>query len=213
MLTSDIKFAVGIDFGHGETSFSYYNITWGKDIAGQKATEKTVISLQDGTKTIPSIYLYNKDTDYMFIGKTAGINYGQIIGDRSNYVYGVSFKKPITRMSEEEKKLFKRYMMEVKKVLMCCSPVGLKDEDLENQVKRNYVVVIAKPSGWSKSEDNMYLNLAKEAGLPVIGISELTGFPEELLSCDSSQKMTQHQRLTERTYPSMTSKRFMKVAC
>lgn len=170
MLTSDIKFAVGIDFGHGETSFSYYNITWGKDIAGQKATEKTVISLQDGTKTIPSIYLYNKDTDYMFIGKTAGINYGQIIGDRSNYVYGVSFKKPITRMSEEEKKLFKRYMMEVKKVLMCCSPVDLKDEDLENQVKRNYVVVIAKPSGWSKSEDNMYLNLAKEAGLPVMGI-------------------------------------------
>ena len=170
MLTTDIKYAVGIDFGHGETSFSYYNITWGKDIAGQDKTEKPSIFLQDGTKTIPSIYLYNRGTDQMFTGHTAGINNGQIIGNRSNYVYGVSFKKPISRMSEEEKFLFKRYMMEIKKVLICCSPVSLKDEDQEKQIKGNYVVVIAKPSGWSKDEDSLYLNLAAEAGLPVIGI-------------------------------------------
>ena len=170
MLTTDIKYAVGIDFGHGETSFSYYNITWGKDIAGQDKTEKPSIFLQDGTKTIPSIYLYNRGTDQMFTGHTAGINNWQIIGNRSNYVYGVSFKKPISRMSEEEKFLFKRYMMEIKKVLICCSPVSLKDEDQEKQIKGNYVVVIAKPSGWSKDEDSLYLNLAAEAGLPVIGI-------------------------------------------
>ena len=170
MLTTDIKYAVGIDFGHGETSFSYYNITWGKDIAGQVATKNTAISLQDGAKTIPSVYLYNRSTDQMFIGKTAGINNGQIIGDRSNYIYGVSFKKPISRMSEEEKFLFRRYMKEIKKVLMCCSPANLKDEDQEKNIKRNYVVVIAKPSGWHKGEDSLYLNLAAEAGLPVIGI-------------------------------------------
>lgn len=170
MLTTDIKYAVGIDFGHGETSFSFYNIKWGKDIAGQVAPKNTAISLQDGAKTIPSVYLYNRSTDQMFIGKTAGINNGQIIGDRSNYVYGVSFKKPISRMSEEEKFLFRRYMMEIKKVLLCCSPVSLRDEDQENQIKGNYVVVIAKPSGWPKGEDILYLNLAEEAGLPVIGI-------------------------------------------
>lgn len=170
MLTTDIKYAVGIDFGHGETSFSYYNITWGKDIAGQDKTENPSIPLQDGAKTIPSIYLYNRGTDQMFTGHTAGINNGQIIGNRSNYVYGVSFKKLISRMSKEEKFLFKRYMMEIKKVLICCSPVSLKDEDQEKQIKGNYVVVIAKPSGWSKDEDSLYLNLAAEAGLPVIGI-------------------------------------------
>ena len=170
MLTTDIKYAVGIDFGHGETSFSYYNITWGKDIAGQNKTDITAISLQNGDKTIPSVYLYNRGTDQMFVGMTAGINNGQIIGDRSNYVYGVSFKKPISRMSEEEKFLFRRYMMEIKKVLMCCSPISLRDEDQEKQIKGNYVVVIAKPSGWPKGEDSLYLNLASEAGLPVIGI-------------------------------------------
>lgn len=170
MLTTDIKYAVGIDFGHGETSFSYYNITWGKDIAGQNKTKKPSISLQDNSKTIPSIYLYNRGTDQMFIGHAAGINNGQIIGDRNNYVYGVSFKKPISRMSEEEKYLFKRYMMEIKKVLICSSPVSLKDEGQEKQIKGNYVVVIAKPSGWPKGEDSLYLNLAAEAGLPVIGI-------------------------------------------
>ena len=170
MLTTDIKYAVGIDFGHGETSFSYYNITWGKDIAGQNATENTAISLQNGKKTIPSVYLYNRGTDQMFIGETAGINNGQITGDRSNYIYGVSFKKPISHMSEEERFLFRRYMNEIKKILMCCSPVSLKDEDLEKRIKRNYIVVIAKPSGWSKAEDNLYLTLAEEAGLPVMGI-------------------------------------------
>ena len=180
MLTTDIKYAVGIDFGHGETSFSYYNITWGKDITNQNLTQNTVIYLQDGAKTIPSIYLYNRHTDQMFIGETAGINYeqiigdfinyGQITGDLSNYIYGVSFKKPISHMSEEEKFLFKRYMIEVKKVLMCCSPVNLMDGDRERQIKANYIVIIAKPSGWSKEEDSLYLNLAEEAGLPVLGI-------------------------------------------
>ena len=170
MLTTNIKYAVGIDFGHGETSFSYYNISWGKDIAGQEPTQPTVISLGDGNKTIPSIYLYNKGTDQMFIGRTAGINYGQLGGNTSNYVYGVSFKKPISNMSEEEKFFFKRYMMEVKKVIQSNSPVTLKDEDIEKQIKQNYVVVIARPSGWSKTEDNLYINLAKEANLPIIGI-------------------------------------------
>jgi molecular chaperone DnaK (HSP70) len=135
MLTTDIIYAVGIDFGHGETSFSYYNITWGKDISAQEPTENTAISLHDGKKTIPSIYLYNRNTDQMFVGKTAGINNGQIMADHSNYVYGASFKKPISRMSEDEKFLFKRYMMEIKKVLMCCSPVNLKDENLDENIK------------------------------------------------------------------------------
>lgn len=171
MLTTDIIYAIGIDFGHGETSFSYYNITWGKDISAQEATKNTAISLLDGkTKTIPSIYLYNRSIDKMYVGETAAINNGQIKGDHSNYVYGVSFKKPISRMSEDEKFLFKRYMMEIKKVLMLCSPVNLKDENLDENIKRNYVVVIAKPSGWLKDEDNLYLNLAEEAGLPVMGI-------------------------------------------
>lgn len=198
MLTTDIKYAVGIDFGHGETSFSYYNITWGKDIAGQEKTENTAISLQDKTKTIPSVYLYNRGTDQMFIGHTAGINNGQIIGDRCNYVYGVSFKKPISRMSEDEKFLFRRYMMEIKKVLICCSPVSLKDEDQEKQIKRNYVVVIAKPSGWPKGEDSLYLNLAAEAGLPVIGIwPESRASIMRFISDDSGLKVDQINKIHE----------------
>lgn len=198
MLTTDIKYAVGIDFGHGETSFSYYNITWGKDIASQEGTDNTAISLQDGAKTIPSVYLYNRSTDQMFIGKTAGINNGQIIGERSNYVYGVSFKKPISRMSEEEKFLFRRYMMEIKKVLLCCSPVSLRDEDQENQIKGNYVVVIAKPSGWLKGEDSLYLNLAAEAGLPVIGIwPESRASVMRFISDDSGLNLDQINKIHE----------------
>lgn len=197
MLTTDIKYAIGIDFGHGETSFSYYKITWGKDVAGQEASPTTAIALADGHKTIPSIYLYNRGTDQMFIGRPAGINYGQIGGDRSNYVYGVSFKKPISRMSDEERFFFKRYMMEVKKVLLSCCPVTLEDEDSEMHIKRNYVVVIAKPSGWLNEEDELYLNLAEEAGLPVVGIwPESRASIMRFISKDDSTSITNREGLS-----------------
>lgn len=169
MLTTDIKYAVGIDFGHGETSFSYYNITWGKDVAGQEEQETPTIHLLDGCKTIPSIYVYDRSKDAIYIGDEAAKIYN-IVGNNVNYVYKASFKRPISHMSDEEKSLFIKYMARVKLDLLACSPVKLHDEDLINNIKSNYIVVIAKPSGWSAKEDILYLNLAKEAGLPAIGI-------------------------------------------
>ena len=169
MLTTDIKYAVGIDFGHGETSFSYYNITWGKDVAGQEEQETPTIHLLDGCKTIPSIYVYDRSKDAIYIGDEAARIYN-IVGNHVNFVYKASFKRPISHMSDEEKSLFIKYMARVKLDLLACSPVKLHDEDLINNIKSNYIVVIAKPSGWSAKEDILYLNLAKEAGLPAIGI-------------------------------------------
>lgn len=169
MLTTDIKYAVGIDFGHGETSFSYYNITWGKDVAGQEEQETPTIHLLDGCKTIPSIYVYDRSKDAIYIGDEAARIYN-IVGNHVNFVYKASFKRPISHMSDEEKSLFMKYMARVKLDLLACSPVKLHDEDLINNIKSNYIVVIAKPSGWSAKEDILYLNLAKEAGLPAIGI-------------------------------------------
>lgn len=169
MLTTDIKYAVGIDFGHGETSFSYYNITWGKDIAGQIDTINPTINLLDDTKTIPSIYVYDRSKDAIYIGDEAA-NIYNIVGDHDNFVYKASFKKPISLMSDEEKSLFIKYMARIKIELLTCSPVNLQDEDLTNNIKSNYIVVIAKPSGWSTKEDVLYLNLAGSANLPIIGI-------------------------------------------
>lgn len=168
MLTTDIKYAVGIDFGHGETSFSYYNITWGKDIAGQTDTITPTIQLLNGDKTIPSIYVYDRSKDAIYIGDEAADIYN-IVGDHDNFVYKASFKKPISLMSDEEKSLFIKYMARVKIDLLKCCP-KLQDEDPTNNIKSNYIVVIAKPSGWSTNEDIAYLNLAKAAGLSAIGI-------------------------------------------
>ena len=86
MLTTDIKYAVGIDFGHGETSFSYYNITWGKDVAGQEEQETPTIHLLDGCKTIPSIYVYDRSKDAIYIGDEAAKIYKVPIREDSDLV-------------------------------------------------------------------------------------------------------------------------------
>jgi molecular chaperone DnaK (HSP70) len=140
MLTTDIKYAVGIDFGHGETSFSYYNITWGKDIAGQTDTITPTIQLLNGDKTIPSIYVYDRSKDAIYIGDEAADIYN-IVGDHDNFVYKASFKKPISLMSDEEKSLFIKYMARVKIDLLKCCP-KLQDEDPTNNIKSNTIPIV-----------------------------------------------------------------------
>lgn len=196
MLTTDIKYAVGIDFGHGEASFSYYNITWGKDIAGQTDTINPTITLLDDARTIPSIYVYDRSRDAIYIGDEAA-NIYNTVGDHDNFVYKASFKKPISLMSDEEKSLFIKYMTRVKLELFACRPGMLQDEDPINNIKSNYIVVIAKPSGWSTKEDILYLNLAEEAGLPVIGIwPESRASIMRFISKNDGRQANNNQNLT-----------------
>ena len=110
MLSSNIKYAVGIDFGHGETSFGYYPITWGKGISAQEIPESPTISLANKDVSIPSIYLYDKTTQEMFIGDDAANYYNELEEDDDDFIYAVSFKKRIPEMDDNEKELFRLFM-------------------------------------------------------------------------------------------------------
>ena len=167
MLSSNIKYAVGIDFGHGVTSFGYYPITWGKGISAQEIPESPTISLANKDVSIPSIYLYDKTTQEMFIGDDAANYYNELEEDDDEFIYAVSFKKRIPEMDDNEKELFRLFMQKVKSLILQCKG-ELKDGKDGNE--GNYAVFIARPSGWPAEEDDLYLELARKAGLPVVGI-------------------------------------------
>lgn len=165
MNTSNIKYAVGIDFGHGETSFGVYKISWGKDISQQDYDDPTISTL-DKSVSIPSIYLIDKISGVTFIGDEA-MRMSELVPIQ-NAVLGVSFKKKISLMSKEEKNFFKNYISGVKLLIESLKPELIDNRNQGGEC--NYAVYIAHPSGWENTEDEPYVNLAIEAGLPVCGI-------------------------------------------
>lgn len=164
MISSNIKYVVGIDFGHGETAIGIYRITWGKGISAQSYDDPT-IKLLNGDVAIPSVLLLDRDNDTTYIGDDAMAQY-QVLSE-GNVYFGVSFKKKISTMSPSEKDIFRRFIKEVKNIIL-----NIRHElhDKNGVEEGNYVVFIARPSGWPSNEDELYINIAKEAGLPVIGI-------------------------------------------
>lgn len=153
-VTKDTEFIIGIDFGHGETSACFYDLKEGSepqkdlDILPSLKVIKSAVAIleQEGTETIS-------------VGEAA------IQDAPSAKDFQVSFKKRPSEMTPVERNRMILFMKGVYSQILDRHP------DFKT---RNHVVYIARPSQdklW-KSEEEAYLKIAEDAGLPVAGIQK-----------------------------------------
>lgn len=151
-VTQNTEFIIGIDFGHGETSACFYDL--------QNSKEPLLdLDMSPGKKTTISAVaiLEQEGRDTISIG-AAAIQNAPYAKD-----FQVSFKKRPSEMTSVERN---RMLLFMKGVYS-----GILDRHPDFKT-RDHVVYIARPLQdklW-KSEEDAYLKIAEEAGLPVAGI-------------------------------------------
>lgn len=153
----NIKYVIGIDFGHGETSAAYCLIEG-------DAIPKDIQILPDKT-SIPSAICIETTTDgreIRYIGYPAVNNSGR----KPSMLFDAYFKDAPTSMSKEQKESIKNFFSEVyQQIIARYSSLFTAN---------NHVVFIACPSNsekWTEEATNQYLEIALEAGLPIVGAS------------------------------------------
>lgn len=151
-VTPNTEFIIGIDFGHGETSAAFYNL---------KTQDKFDIDILPGLKVIKSaVAIVEQEGKEAILVGDAAIQYAPIAKD-----FQVSFKKRPSEMTKTERNRMISFMKGVY--------AGILDRHPDYKT-RDHIVYIARPSQdklW-KAEENAYLALAEEAGIPVAGIQK-----------------------------------------
>lgn len=146
------QYVIGIDFGHGETSAAYCYIGWGKD-NGTLEPVKDVDLYRDGKYVIPSaISIKNNE---VYIGKDAF--------DHIDDEFKVCFKQRPVSINGDAEQLMIKFMREVYTLIR--ERVGATFSDT------NHLVYIATPSGWDNEAQDLYGQMAKEAGIPIAGVT------------------------------------------
>lgn len=151
-VTKDTEFIIGIDFGHGETSASYYNL---------QNQDKKDLDILPGKKVIKSAVaiLVQENNKTICVGDAAIAN-AQRAKD-----FQISFKKRPSEMNDVERQRMVNFMRGVY--------AGILDRHPDFKLIE-HVVYIARPSQdelW-KSEEAAYIRIAEDAGLPVAGIQK-----------------------------------------
>lgn len=150
------EYVIGIDLGHGETSAAICPLQW--DIPAEQLDPAKDLEMGGNKKVIPSaITILDNGTAY--IGDSA-FN-PEILKQADVHV---CFKKAPKDMNGEAEKLMIRYMQEVYRRIRENNSAMLTDS--------NHLVYIATPSGWDKQTQDLYLQMAKQAGLPISGLTK-----------------------------------------
>lgn len=154
-ITDQTEFIIGIDFGHGETSASFYSLQ-------SNCTEsKKDLNITPGKNVIKSAVaiLRQEGVETIAIGDRA------IQEAPSAENFRISFKKRPSEMDDDDRKLMVKFMKGVYD--------GILDQYPDYKT-REHVIYIARPSQdklW-KDEEPEYIKIAEEAGLPVAGIQK-----------------------------------------
>lgn len=147
-INNNIKYIIGIDFGHGETATAIYDIL-------QEKVDK--INIIPGHDVVPSAVaiIMQEGKENVVIGEEA-VDW---IGHAKKFQ--VSFKKLPSQMNTSERFMMISFMKGVYNGIRCQN-VTLNDS--------NHVVFIARPSNhsWDTEEDE-YISMAAEAGIPIAG--------------------------------------------
>lgn len=151
-----VEYIIGIDLGHGETSAAICPLQWDTPV-GQLDPAKD-LEMGGNKKVIPSaITVLDNGTAY--IGDSA-FN-PEILKQADVHV---CFKKAPKDINGEAEKLMIRYMQEVYRRIRENNSAMLTDN--------NHLVYIATPSGWNKPTQDLYLQMARQAGLPIAGLTK-----------------------------------------
>ena len=151
-----IEYVIGIDLGHGETSAALCPVQWNQPV-GQLDPVKD-LELGGNKKVIPSAITI-LDNGNAYIGDSA---FSPDI--LRNAQVHVCFKKKPKDINGEAEQIMIRFMSEVYKRIRENNSAMLTDD--------NHIVYIASPSGWDKTAQNLYMEMAKIAGLPIAGITK-----------------------------------------
>lgn len=147
------RYVVGIDLGHGETSAAYAEIGWDKSL-GQLASVRDIDLARGDKYVIPSAIAFESN---------GSVSIGSNAFENPDSELHVCFKKrPVTLQGESEK-LMINFMREVYTLIREVTGATLTDD--------NHVVYIATPSAWDAATQNLYGQMAREAGLPIAGVT------------------------------------------
>ena len=150
------EYVVGIDFGHGETSAAICPLQWDQD--DQQLEQVKDLEMRGNSKVIPSaIAILDDGTAY--IGDSAF--HPDILKKASVHV---CFKKEPEDIAGEAEKIMIRFMKEVY-LLIRSNNIGTLQDG-------NHLVYIATPSGWNNEQQALYVEMAKQAGIPIAGVTK-----------------------------------------
>lgn len=150
------EYVIGIDLGHGETSAAICPLQW--DTPVEQLDPVKDLEMGGNKKVIPSAITI-LDNGNAYIGDSA-FN-PEILKQAEVHV---CFKKAPKDINGESEKLMMRFMQEVYKRIRENNSAMLTDN--------NHLVYIATPSGWDKQTQDLYLQMATQAGLPMGGITK-----------------------------------------
>ena len=147
------RYVVGIDLGHGATSAAYAEIGWGEDM-GTLEPVKDIDLPQDKTFVIPSAISIEANGD---------LHVGADAFEYQEAELHVCFKQRPTSINGKAEQLMIKFMSEVYKLIRERVGAILTDG--------NHLVYIATPSGWDKETQDLYGQMAREAGMPIAGVT------------------------------------------
>lgn len=151
-----IEYVIGIDLGHGETSAAICPLQW--DVLPSQLDPAKDLEMGGNKKVMPSAITILENGN-AYIGDAAFnpeiLRHAEV---------RVCFKKAPKDINGELEQLMVRFMKEVYK--------RIRENNSGLLTDNNHVVYIATPSGWDKPAQDLYLQMAKEAGLPIAGVTK-----------------------------------------
>lgn len=151
-----IEYVIGIDLGHGETSAALCPLQW--DVLPSLLDPAKDLEMGGNKKVMPSaITILDNGTAY--IGDAA-FN-PEILRQAEVHV---CFKKAPKDINGEAEQLMMRFMKEVYR--------RIRENNSGLLTDTNHLVYIATPSGWDKPTQDLYLQMARKAGIPIAGLTK-----------------------------------------
>lgn len=151
-----IEYVIGIDLGHGETSAAICPMQWDTDVKMLEPTKD--LEMGGNKKVLPSaITILNDGKAY--IGDAA---FNPEILKQAKV--RVCFKQAPKNINGEAEQLMVRFMHEVY--------VRIRENNSGMLTDTNHLVYIATPSGWDYNTQQLYVEMARQAGLPIGGVTK-----------------------------------------
>ena len=151
-----IEYVIGIDLGHGETSAAICPMQWDTDVKMLEPTKD--LEMGGNKKVLPSaITILNDGKAY--IGDAA---FNPEILKQAKV--RVCFKQAPKNINGEAEQLMIRFMHEVY--------VRIRENNSGMLTDTNHLVYIATPSGWDYNTQQLYVEMARQAGLPIGGVTK-----------------------------------------
>ncbi len=151
-----IEYIIGIDLGHGETSAAICPMQW--DTAVEQLDPAKDLDMGGNKKVMPSAITI-LDNGNAYIGDAA---FNPEILKQA--VVRVCFKQAPKDVNGDAEKIMIRFMHEVYKRIRENNKAILTDT--------NHIVYIATPSGWDKPTQDLYVEMARIAELPIAGVTK-----------------------------------------